>query len=103
MTCYDFDYAIQMLHQAIDFAEIEHDFVPLRKWMNEVEQSGHEAKAIEVRLNAPAGQEFLLAALQAVAVGSLSPEEAIPRIRIWLESSKKQHAEAKLVTQYQFA
>ena len=51
MACYDFDYAIQLLRQAIDFAEIEHDFVPLRKWVNEVEQSGHELEAMDGRLN----------------------------------------------------
>ena len=55
MTSYDFDYAILLLRQAIDFAEIEHDFVPLRKWVNEVEQSGHEMGAVDGRLNLPAG------------------------------------------------
>jgi hypothetical protein len=34
MACYDMDYALQRLRDAIDFAEIEHDFVPLRKWAN---------------------------------------------------------------------
>jgi hypothetical protein len=42
MAFYDFDYAMQILRQAIDFAEIEHDFVPLRKWVNEVARSDHE-------------------------------------------------------------
>jgi hypothetical protein len=42
MACYDFDYAIQSLRQVIDFAEIEHDLIPLRKWANEVEHSVHE-------------------------------------------------------------
>jgi hypothetical protein len=36
MACHDFNYAILLLRQAIDFAEIKHDFVPLRKWVNEV-------------------------------------------------------------------
>jgi hypothetical protein len=36
MACYDFYYAVQLLRQAVDFAEIEHDFVPLRKRVNEV-------------------------------------------------------------------
>jgi hypothetical protein len=103
MACYDFDYAVQLLRQAIDFAEIEHDFVPLRKWVNEVEQSGHEAQAIETRLNAPAGQDFLLATLQPIAAGSLSPEEALSHMRLWLKSEKKQETEAELVTQYQYA
>jgi hypothetical protein len=31
MACYNFDNAILLLRQAVDFAEIEHDFVPLRK------------------------------------------------------------------------
>jgi len=30
MANYNFDYTIQILRQAIDFAEILHDFVPLR-------------------------------------------------------------------------
>ena len=75
MACYDFDYAILLLRQAVDFAEIEDDFVPLRKWVNEVELSGHQAQAIEARLNAPAGQEFLLSTLQAVSLGSLPPRK----------------------------
>ena len=103
MACYDFDYAIQMLRQAVDFAEIEHNYVPLRKWVNEVELSGHEAQTIETRLNAPADQEFLLATLQVVAVGSIPPEEAISRIRIWLESGQIQEIEAEVSQQYQFA
>lgn len=55
MACYDFDYAVQPLSQAIDFAEIEHDFVPLRKWVNEVEEFFHGLEAIETKLNQPAG------------------------------------------------
>jgi hypothetical protein len=39
MASYEFDYAIHLLRQAIDFAEIERDFVPLRKLANEVELS----------------------------------------------------------------
>ena len=42
MACHYFNYAIRSLRLAIDFAEIENDFIPLRKWVNEVEQSGHE-------------------------------------------------------------
>jgi hypothetical protein len=42
IACYDFDSAIRSLLQAIDFAEIEHDFIPQRKWANEVEHSGNE-------------------------------------------------------------
>jgi hypothetical protein len=103
MASYDFDYAIESLRQAIDFAEIEHDFVPLRKMVNEVEASGHELVALEDRLNYPAGQDVLIAILQAVAMGSLPPEEALPRIRIWFESGKKPEAEAEFMTQYQFA
>ena len=76
MACYDFDYVMQMLRQAVVFAEVEHDFAPLRKWVNEIAQSGREKRTIETRLNANAGQEFLLAPLQAIAVRSLAPEEA---------------------------
>ncbi len=64
MASYDFDYGIESLRQAVDFAEIVHDFVPLRKWMNEVEQSGHEAKAIEARCNDSTDQDVLLVTLQ---------------------------------------
>jgi hypothetical protein len=42
MACYDFDYVIRSLSQAIDFAEIEHDFIPHRKWANEVEHFDNE-------------------------------------------------------------
>lgn len=51
MACYDLDYAIQRPRQPIDFAEIEHDFVPLRKMENEVEASGHELEAMNGRLD----------------------------------------------------
>jgi hypothetical protein len=103
MACYDFDYAILLLRQTVDFAETEQDFVPLRKWVNEVELSGHEAHSIEARLNAPAGQEFLLSILQAVALGSLPSEEALSRLRAWFKSGKKPEADAELVIQYQCA
>ena len=103
MTCYDFDYTIQILRQAIDFAEIENDFVPLRKWVNEVEESCHGLEAIETRLNQPAGQDVLMAALQSVAAGSVSPKEALLRIRRWLNSGQVQAVETELKPQYQFA
>jgi|GEM_PF-3055473 len=75
MTSYDFDYTILILHQAIDFAEIEHDFVPLRKWVNEVEQSGHDLGAMDGSLNIPLGKDVLMATLQSVAAGSVSPRK----------------------------
>jgi hypothetical protein len=103
MACYDFDYAIQSLRQAIDFAEIEHDFVPLRKWVNEVEESCHGLEAIETRLNQPTGQDILMATLQSVAVRSVSPEEALLIIRCWLTSGQLQAVETELTKQYQFA
>ena len=103
MACYDFDYAMQILRQAIDFAEIEHEFVPLRKWVNEVEQSGHEMEAMEVRLNQPAGQDFLMRTLQSVATGTISPEEALLRIQYWLNSGQLQAVETELKPQYQLA
>jgi len=102
-ACYDFDYAIQSFRQVIDFAEIEHDFIPLRKWVNEVEDSCHRLEAIETRLNQPAGQEVLMAILQSVAAGSVFPEEALLRIRRWLNSSQLQAVETELTHQYQFA
>jgi hypothetical protein len=102
MACYDFDYAMQMLRKSIDLAEIEHDFVPLRKWANEVERSGCETKAIETRLNHPANQGFLLITLQSVAAGVLSPEEAGRSICLWLNNDQKQNQYADLAKQYQF-
>ena len=76
MACYDFEYAMQMLRQSIDFAETELDFVPLRKWADEVEKSCHGMKEIEARLNHLVGQDVLLETLKLVAAGSLSPEKA---------------------------
>ena len=101
--CYDFDYAIQLLRQAIDFAEVERNFVPLRKWVNEVEQSGHEMGAVDGRLNLPAGQDVLLATITSVASRAVSPDEALLRIRRWLNSSEVQAVEMELTHQYQFA
>ncbi len=103
MASYDFDYTILLLRQAIDFAEIERDFVPLRKWVNEVEASGHELEAMDGRLNLPASQDVLMATMQAVAAGSLSPEEALLHIRRWLNSGQMPEVEAELTQQYQFA
>jgi hypothetical protein len=103
MTSYDFDYTILILRQAIDFAEIEHDFVPLRKWVHEVEQSGHDMGAMDGRLNLQAGQDILMATLQSVAAGSVSSEEALLRIRRWLNSGQVQAVETELAKQYQFA
>jgi hypothetical protein len=103
MANYDFEYAILLLRQAIDFTEIEHDFVPLRKWVNEVEQSGHGLEAIETRLNQPAGQDVLLVNLRSVAAGSVSPEEALLLIRCWLNSGQLWAVETELTPQYQFA
>jgi len=99
MACYDFDYAMQILRQAIDFAEIKHDFVPLRKWVNEVEESCHGLEAIETRLNQPAGQDVLMATLQSVAAEGVSPEEALLRISRWLNSGQVQVVETELTKQ----
>jgi hypothetical protein len=103
MASYDFDYTILILRQAIDLAEIEHDFTPLRKWVNEVEDSCHGLEAIETRLNQPAGQDVLMANLQSVAVEGVSPEKALLRIRRWLNSGQLQAVETELTHQYQFA
>lgn len=103
MAYYDFDYTMQILRQAIDFAETERDFVPLRKWANEVEKSSCEMKAIASWLNHPAGKDFLLVILQWVAAGSLSPEEASRSILLWLNSGQMLEIDAELVTHYQFA
>ena len=103
MASYDFDYTIQVLRQAIDFAEIEHDFVPLRKWVNEVEQSGHELEAVEARLNASVGKELLQEILGSVATGSLSPQEALQHIHGWLVRGTRPRIEAEFIQQYQLA
>ena len=102
MASYDFDYAILILRQAVDFAEIEGDFVPLRKWVNEIEESGHRLEAIETRLNQPAGQEVLIAILRSSAAQSVSPGEALLHIRFWLSSGQLQAVETELTKQYQF-
>jgi hypothetical protein len=91
-----------MLRQAIDFEEIEHNFISLRKWVNEVEQSGHDMGAMEARLNHSTGQEVLMATLQSVAAGSVSPEEALLHIRRWFNSGQAQAVEIELTHQYQF-
>ena len=92
-----------ILRQAIDFAEIEHDFIPLRKWVHEVEDSCNRLEAIETRLNQPAGQDVLMATLQSVAAEGVSPEEALLRIRRWLNSGQLQAVETELTHHYQFA
>lgn len=101
MASYDFNYTILILRQAIDLAEIEHDFAPLRKWVNEVDVSGNEMGAIETRLNQPTGQDFLMTILQSVADRSVSPEEAFRQIRFWLNNGAIQNA--AFSQQYQFA
>ena len=103
MACYDFDYAMQILSQAIDFAEIEHDFIPLQKWVNEVEEVGHEMGAVDGRLNLPAGQDVLMATLHSIGAGSVSPEEALLRIRRWLNNGQVQAVETEPTHQYEFA
>jgi len=103
MASFDFDYAIESLRQAVDFAEIERDFVPLRKLVNEIEQSGHDLGAMDGRLNLPAGRDVLMATLQSVADRSVSPEEALLRIRRWLNSGQQQTIETELKPQYKFA
>ena len=103
MASYDFDYTIQVLRQAIDLAEIEHDFAPLRKWVNEVEQSGHELEAVEARLNARAGQYLIQEVLGSIATGSLSPQEALQQIHTWLASGKRPKVDAEFIQQYQLA
>jgi hypothetical protein len=55
------------------------------------------------RLNLPAGQGVLMATLQSVADRSVSPEEALLRIRRWLNSGQAQTVETELTKQYQFA
>ncbi len=84
MACYEMDYALQRLRHAIDFAEIEHDFIPLRKMANEVELSCREFEAVESRLKNAAGRDFIMTILQSVAANSLPSDEAYQSIRLWL-------------------
>jgi hypothetical protein len=101
MACYDFDYAIRSLRQAIDFAEIEHDFVPVRKLANEVEHSGHELGATDIRFNSASTQDFLEATLQSVASGILPPEEALRRLRNWMNGNQPLNVQMETDQQYQ--
>jgi hypothetical protein len=55
------------------------------------------------RLNLPADRDVLIATLQSVAAGSVSPEEALLRIRRWLNSGQVQESQAELTQKYQFA
>jgi len=73
------------------------------KMVNEVDASGHELEAMDGRLNFPAGQEVLMAIMQSVAAGSVSPEAALLHIRRWLNCGQMQAIEAKLPKQYWFA
>ena len=102
MSSYDFDYTIMLLRQAVDFAEVERDFVPLGKWVNEVEQSGHELEAMDGRLNLPAGQDVILATMRSVASGTVSPEDALLSFRRWLNLGELQVI-TELTHQEQFA
>lgn len=103
MACYEFDFAIQTLRHAIDLAEIERDFMPLRLWANEVEASGHELDMMDWRLNSPAHQNALMTILQSVAAGAEPPEAALLRIRRWLNSGQMPEVDARLSQQQQFA
>ncbi len=42
---YDFNHAVNMLKQAVDFAEAEGDFTQARVWAGRVEEAGNELKA----------------------------------------------------------
>jgi hypothetical protein len=55
------------------------------------------------RLNLPAVQEVLMTTLQSVEAGSLSPKEALRRIRRWLNSGQTQEVDAEFIPEYQLA
>jgi hypothetical protein len=103
MACYDFEYAMLILRQAIDFAEIEHDFVPRRMWVNEVEQSDHDLGAMDGRLYLLASQDVLMAFLKLDASGAIPPEEVLRQIQLLLNSGRLTVVETELKPQYQFA
>lgn len=83
MACYGVYYAITLLRHAIDFAEIEDEFIPLLKWANEVEQSGHELEEMDNQLTHSVCKVVSRTTLQTVASGALSPEDALIYIRYW--------------------
>jgi|GEM_PF-3740117 len=86
MTIFDFAFTIELLRQAIDFAEIECDFIPLRKWENEFEQSRHDLGAMDGRLNLP--------------VGSFSFGDALLQVRCRLNIGDTQALETEFSYQY---
>jgi hypothetical protein len=55
------------------------------------------------RLNLPAVQEVLMTTLQSFEAGSLSPKEALRRIRRWLNSGQTQEVDAEFIREYQLA
>ncbi len=103
MATQDFAYIVWMLRQAIDFAEMEQDFVPLRKWANKVERTGQEFEALENRLTLPAGENVLMNTLRAVSMGQIKPEEAIQQVQHWLANGEIPIPKTEAVSQYEFA
>jgi len=59
MANYDLDYALEHLRQAIDYAEIEGDFWPARRWMIEVEKSIEECMKDCMQSNPTLPNEFI--------------------------------------------
>ena len=53
MATYDLDYALAQLRQAIDYAEMDGDFQPARKWLNEVETAAKEPFIIKDGVSSP--------------------------------------------------
>jgi hypothetical protein len=102
MASYDFDYTILKLRQAVDFAELENDFVPLRKWTSEVEYSWQELEAIESSFTSTSGSEILLSILKEVSTGALLPEEAVQQIQGWLERNQVPVSKTEVFPSYQF-
>jgi hypothetical protein len=102
MASYDFDYTILKLRQAVDFAEVEHDFIPLRKLVNEVERSGQKLEAKESSVTSISGSEILLSILKEVSTGALFPEEAVQQIQGWLERNQAPVSKTGVFPSYQF-
>jgi pantothenate kinase len=103
MAGYDFDYAIESLRQAVDFAEVERDFVPLRKLVNEVERSGQELEAIENSFTSTSGSEILLSILKEVSTGLMLPDEAVKQIESWLQNGQAPASKTEVIPGYQLA
>ena len=69
-------------------------------WGNEVEKPGYKLEEMDSRLYLSVGQDVLLATLQTVASGALSPSDSLLLISRWLNCGQVQAFETELKKQY---